>query len=132
MTSAANSGKRGARSGASQRQSSHKRRPAWDNPQFVDIVIDYYRMRHGGSLSRRAYAEAQEKLDAKPRPKISVPALFIHGSADACDLPAGAEGQEAAFTGGYERLLIPGVGHFPHRENASAVAEALLKQLRTS
>lgn len=102
---------------------------AWDNPQFVDIVIDYYRMRHGGSLSRRAYAEAQAKLDAKPQPKIGVPTLFIHGAADACDLPAGADGQEAGFTGGYERLLIPDVGHFPHRENARAVAQALLKQL---
>ena len=58
--------------------------------------------------------------------------LFIYGSADACELTAGADGQEAAFTGGYERLLIPRVGHFPHRENPSTVAKALLKHLRTS
>ena len=103
---------------------------AWGNPQFVDIVLDYYRMRHGGALSRRAYAESQEKLDIKPQPKISVPVLFIHGAADACALAAGADGQEAGFTGGYERLLVPDVGHFPHRENPSAVARALLKRLR--
>ncbi len=102
---------------------------AWDNPQFVDIVLDYYRMRHGGALSRRAYAQDQEKLDAKPQPRIAVPTLFIHGSADACDLPEGAEGQEAGFTAGYERVLVPDVGHFPHRENPSAVARALRKQL---
>ena len=101
-----------------------------ENPQFIEIVIDYYRTRHGGSQSRLAYAGCQEKLEAKPPPKISVPTLFIHGVADACDLPAGAEGQEAGFTGGYERLLIPHVGHFPHRGNASAVAQALLRHLQ--
>ena len=98
---------------------------AWDNPQFVEIVLEYYRMRHGGSLSRRAYAEAQAKLDAKPSPKISVPTLFVHGDADACDLPEGAMGQEAAFPGGYTPLLLSGVGHFPHRENPPDVARAL-------
>ncbi len=103
---------------------------AWENPQFVDIVLDYYRMRHGGALGRRAYAATQEKLGVKPPPKIAVPTLFIHGAADACDLPEGAEGQEAAFTGGYERVLIPDVGHFPHRENPFAVARALVKHLQ--
>ena len=103
---------------------------AWDNRQFADIVIDYYRMRHGGALSRRAYAQSQARLDARPRPKITVPTLFIHGAADACDLPIGSEGQEAGFAGGYERLLVPGVGHFPHRENPRAVAEALIRQLK--
>ena len=102
---------------------------AWDNPQFVHIVLDYYRMRHGGSLGRRAYAEAQQKLDTKPPPKVAVPMLFVHGSADACELPEGAEGQEAGFTGGYERVLVPSAGHFPHRENPLAVARALVEHL---
>ncbi len=104
---------------------------AWDNPQFVEIVLHYYRMRHGGALGRRAYAEAQEKLDAKPPPKITVPTLFIHGSADACELTEGVEGQETAFTGGYERVLVPDAGHFPHRENPSAVARVLRRQLQS-
>lgn len=104
--------------------------PAWDNPQFVDVVLDYYRMRWGGALSRRAYAELQAQLDTKPQPKIAVPTIFIHGAADACDLPAGADGQEAAFPAGYERVLLPGVGHFPHRENPGAVAEAIRRQLQ--
>lgn len=103
---------------------------AWDGPQFVDVVLDYYRMRHGGVLSRRAYAEAQAKLDAKPSPAINVPTLFVHGDADACDLPEGATGQEAAFPSGYTRLLLPGVGHFPHREDPSAVTRALREHLR--
>lgn len=102
---------------------------AWDNPQFMEIVIDYYRMRWGGALGRRAYAELQAKLDIKPKRKIAVSTLFIQGAADACDLCEGADGQESCFTNGYERVIVPRVGHFPHRENPGAVAQALLKQL---
>jgi pimeloyl-ACP methyl ester carboxylesterase len=105
---------------------------AWDNPQFVDIVLDYYRMRWGGALGRRAYAELEEMLDVNPPPKIGVPTLFIQGSADACDLSEGADGQESCFSNGYERVILPGAGHFPHREDPGAVAHALLKQLRAS
>lgn len=105
---------------------------SWDNPQFVEIVIDYYRMRWGGALGRRAYADLQATLDAKPKPTIAVPTLFIQGAEDACDLPAGADGQEGCFTAGYERVVVPGVGHFPHRENPDAVARALLRQLHRS
>ena len=102
---------------------------AWDNPQFAEIVLDYYRMRHGGALSRRAYAESQGKLAAKPRPTIAVPTLYLCGSADACDLPGGEDGQEICFTAGYERVQIPGAGHFPHRENPAAVARALSRSV---
>lgn len=105
---------------------------AWDNPQFVEIVLDYYRMRWGGALGRRAYAGLQTKLDVKPEPKIGVPTVFIQGDADACDLVAGADGQEVCFPNGYERVVLPGVGHFPHREKSSAVARHLLKQLQAN
>ena len=102
---------------------------AWDNPQFAEFVLDYYRGRRGNAPGRHVYAAAQATLDAKPQPEIVVPTLYIQGSADACDLPAGAEGQEAALTAGYELVLVPGAGHFPHRENPSAVASALQKRL---
>ena len=102
---------------------------AWNNPQFVDTVLDYYRMRWGNALGRRAYAEKQAKLDVKPEPKIAVPTIFVQGDSDACDLVQGADGQEACFASGYERVILPGVGHFPHRENPAAVARHLSKQL---
>jgi NodT family efflux transporter outer membrane factor (OMF) lipoprotein len=40
------------------------------------------------------------------------------------------QGQGQYFTAGYRRLLLEGVGHFPPREVADAVADALVEHLR--
>ena len=98
---------------------------AWDNPQFMPTVIDSYRQRWGGAVGLRAYADLEAKLDAKPKPKITVPTVYIQGGADACDLVDGAAGQEECFSAGYERIVLKGVGHFPHREDPIAVTKAL-------
>jgi pimeloyl-ACP methyl ester carboxylesterase len=100
---------------------------AWANPQFADIVIHYYRTRWGGALSRPGYAALQAQLAAKP--KITVPSVYIQGGADACGVPACSEDQDGWFTAGYERVLLKGVGHFPHREDPKAVAKLLRRQL---
>jgi pimeloyl-ACP methyl ester carboxylesterase len=102
---------------------------AWKNPQFVDTVLHYYRTRWGGALSLRAYATLQAHLDTKPTPAITVPTIFAAGSADACDLPQASEEQTSCFKAGYQRVLISGAGHFPHRETPSAVAKLLISQL---
>ncbi|WP_210116114.1 alpha/beta fold hydrolase [Hymenobacter wooponensis] len=47
---------------------------------------------------------------------LSVPTLMVQGDADACDGPQESEGQQQYFTAGYRRLLLAGIGHFPHRE----------------
>ncbi len=37
-----------------------------------------------------------------------------------------SEGLEAFFTGGYRRVVLESVGHFPHREAPGLVADAVL------
>jgi pimeloyl-ACP methyl ester carboxylesterase len=54
---------------------------------------------------------------------------MIQGASDSCDLPSASEGQEKYFLNGYERILLEGVGHFPHREAPAAVADAALRLL---
>ena len=100
---------------------------AWTNPQFVRTVLHYYRTRWGGALSLRAYAEAQAKLEAKPKAKIAVPTLYVQGADDACDLAPCSEDQATEFTGPYERVLLKGSGHFPHREDPRAIAKLLTR-----
>lgn len=50
---------------------------------------------------------------------------MIQGGADACDPPSESEGQERYFAGGYQRVVLDGVGHFPAREASNAVADAV-------
>jgi pimeloyl-ACP methyl ester carboxylesterase len=61
-----------------------------------------------------------------------IPTVMMQGASDFCDLPSGSEGQEKYFPKGYERILLEGVGHFPHREAPSAVADAWLRFSRIS
>jgi pimeloyl-ACP methyl ester carboxylesterase len=105
---------------------------AWENPQFVQTVLHYYRTRWGGALSLRAYEALQVRLNQTPRPKISVPVTYLQGDADACDLPPSSEEEANYFTGGYERFLLKNVGHFPHREDPRAVTKILRAQLQAT
>ncbi|MCR3782044.1 hypothetical protein K3Z87_22360, partial [Pseudomonas aeruginosa] len=38
-----------------------------------------------------------------------------------------ARGREHYFSGRYQRLVLEGVGHFPQREAANQVADAILR-----
>jgi pimeloyl-ACP methyl ester carboxylesterase len=51
------------------------------------------------------------------------------GTSDFCDAPSESEGLEAHFTGGYQRFLLDGVGHFPHREAPVDVTAVILRHL---
>ena len=105
----------------------------WNNPQFATLVLDSYRHRWGNSLGKLAYNELQNRLDTKPKAKISVPTLFAHGTDDHCVLPAASEEQAKYFTGWYDRVLMKGIGHYPPKENPAAVAklfQTLLKKIK--
>ncbi len=54
---------------------------------------------------------------------------MIQGAADHCDPPATSAGLEPWFTGGYRRVVLDGVGHFPHREATDAVADLVHEHL---
>jgi len=62
---------------------------------------------------------------------LSTPTLMIQGESDFCDAQSESEGLEAYFTGSYQRVLLDGIGHFPHREAPDAVATSILGQLDT-
>jgi pimeloyl-ACP methyl ester carboxylesterase len=62
--------------------------------------------------------------------KVAIPTLMIQGIADSCDPPSESDGKEIHFNAGYERLLLEGVGHFPHREAPDAVSAAILRHLQ--
>lgn len=101
------------------------------NPDWVPITLNAYRSRFlAGEPRDPRYGALAERLAQTER--LATPTLMIQGGDDRCDQPAGSENQEHLFTGGYERILLDGVGHFPHREAPEAVAEAVDRHLRSA
>ncbi len=54
---------------------------------------------------------------------------MIQGGADFGDPPSESEGLEEHFDT-YHRVVVDGVGHFPHREAPDVVARLLLDHLK--
>jgi pimeloyl-ACP methyl ester carboxylesterase len=92
------------------------------NPDWVAITLNAYRSRFLADEPRDSRYErlARRLADVED---IGIPTLMIQGAHDRCDQPAGSEGLEGYFTGRYRRVLLDGVGHFPHREAPDAVAQ---------
>lgn len=103
---------------------------AWENPDYAAITLNNYRSRWlAGEAWDLRYNGVQLKLGESGR--IGVPTLMIQGGSDFCDPPSESEDQERYFSAGYKRVLLNGVGHFPHREAPDVVAEAVLSRLTT-
>ena len=98
---------------------------AFQGNDWAEIVLHSYRHRWGFAEGDPAYAEDETRLH--PAPVLSVPTLVVHGAADTCNHPDSSSGREAFFTGRYERQVLDGIGHFPQREAAQTVAEAILR-----
>lgn len=94
---------------------------SFDNPDFVDVVIQSYRHRYGYAPGDPAVAGIEAKLAAQP--SISVPTINLHGDADGVGPVSRTDPHARMFTGPYERRLIPQVGHnVPQEAPAETVA----------
>jgi pimeloyl-ACP methyl ester carboxylesterase len=100
---------------------------AWDNPDWLELTLHYYRHRWGKVLGDPRY-DALEVSRLFP-PVITVPTKLLHGLADTCLLPESSEGKDHLFSATYERVLLANVGHFPQREAPEAVIEAIIGRI---
>ena len=98
---------------------------AFDNDDFVDVVIHSYRHRYGSVAGDAAYAEIEARLAAQP--PISVPTIALQGADDGVNIAASSEGHATYFSGPYERRVLKGVGHNPPQEAPRLFAEAVLE-----
>jgi pimeloyl-ACP methyl ester carboxylesterase len=96
---------------------------SFDNPDFVDVVIQSYRHRHQNAPGDPALASIEARLAAQPA--ITVPAIVLHGEADGVGPVAGSAGHARHFTHSYERRVIPVAGHFLPNEAPEAVVQAV-------
>jgi len=98
------------------------------NPDWALVTRNAYRSRwREGEAWDSRYDPLQRKL--REVTTIATPTFMIQGASDYCDPPNLSEGLEQYFSGRYERVLLDGVGHFPHREAPAAVAGAMLRHL---
>jgi len=69
-------------------------------------------------------------LEARASGPIGVPSLYLHGEDDGCMSTQLSESMEVAFTKGFGRIVMPGVGHFLHLEQPDAVLSHILRFLK--
>jgi pimeloyl-ACP methyl ester carboxylesterase len=94
---------------------------SFQSRQFVQTVTHYYRHRWNVATGA-AYYQGQERI-VRGAPPVAVPHTFICGSADACTLVNTSENMDRFYTGGYNRVVVEGAGHFVQRERPEIVAE---------
>ena len=96
---------------------------AFENPDFVDVVIHCYRFMHGLEAGEPALQPLEDLLAQKP--KITVPAVTIDGVNDPLK-PGGTADHSNMFTGKHEHIVI-NAGHNVPQEAPQAFAGAILK-----
>ncbi len=102
---------------------------AFDNPDFVDVVIHSYRHRFGLVAGDPAYADIERRLAAQP--VITVPAITFDGVDDGVRSPDAAEVHALRFSGPRSHRIVPRVGHNLPQEAPQAFADAVLELVRS-
>jgi len=100
---------------------------AFDNPDFVEVVIHSYRHRFGLVPGDPAYAHIEQAL--AQRPPINVPSVILSGADDGVSSRRDDAAAIRGFSGPVSRQVLPGVGHNVAQEAPAAFAEAVLSVL---
>jgi pimeloyl-ACP methyl ester carboxylesterase len=101
---------------------------AFDNPDFVDVVIHSYRHRFGLVAGDPALAGIEAQLAQQPA--ITVPTLSFDGADDGVRPPAAAAQHAQRFSGPRVHTVVPGVGHNMPQEVPAVFADAVLQLVR--
>ncbi|MES1925342.1 alpha/beta hydrolase [Salinisphaera sp. T31B1] len=100
---------------------------AFDNPDFVEVVVHSYRHRYGLVAGDPDVASIEDALTEQPM--IRVPTIVLDGAVDGIPAYGSPVGHDRHFTGAYERRLLGDVGHNPPQEAPEAFADAVLSLL---
>jgi len=97
---------------------------AFDNEDYVDVVIHSYRHRLGFSPGFAPYHDLEERLAALPA--IRVPAITLDGDADGVVPATDGSSSAAKFTAGRVHRILHRIGHNLPQEAPDDFAAAVL------
>ena len=101
---------------------------AFDNPDFVDVVIHSYRHRHGYVAGEERFLDIERRL--AERPPITVPAVVLRGNDSGFGRPStDPSADRQRFTNLVARRIIDGAGHDLAPQRPDAVSDTLLELL---
>jgi pimeloyl-ACP methyl ester carboxylesterase len=96
---------------------------AFENNDYVDVVIHSYRHRLGLADGDDEYAEVERRLAALP--PIAVPTITMDGDADGVVAATDGHSSNARFGARRAHRVIEGAGHNLPEESASEFADAV-------
>jgi pimeloyl-ACP methyl ester carboxylesterase len=97
---------------------------AFENPDFVDVVVHSYRHRFALVAGDPALEPVEHRLAA--RPPIAVPAITLVGTDDGVAGSDTSPPKAGCFVGRHVHRVVPGVGHNLPQEAPDAFAQAVL------
>jgi pimeloyl-ACP methyl ester carboxylesterase len=100
---------------------------SFDNPDFVEVVIQSYRHRFGYAAGDPALEAVEAKLAVQP--VIQVPTINLVGADDGVSPLSRSDSAAAHFTGPYSRRVVAGAGHNLPQETPRVVVDAVLELL---
>jgi pimeloyl-ACP methyl ester carboxylesterase len=99
------------------------------NADWLPVTLHSYRSRWGEVPIDARSRRLESKVAATK--KLATPTLFIDGAEDGVTPPELASGMSKKFSGPYDWIRLPGVGHFVQREAPRDVARHLARHFST-
>jgi pimeloyl-ACP methyl ester carboxylesterase len=97
---------------------------AFDNPDWIPIVIHNYRWRLGLAEGDPRFDRLEKRLSQSPA--ISLPTITLDGESDPFTPPGDGADYRSHFTGAYDHRTLKGIGHNVPQEAPEAFAEAVV------
>lgn len=97
---------------------------AFDNPDFVDVVVHSYRHRFGYAAGDPALEPIEAALAQQP--PIRVPSIVLEGAEDGVT-PSKPDSEMRHFTALVRREIVAGAGHNLPQETPDAMIQAILE-----
>jgi pimeloyl-ACP methyl ester carboxylesterase len=103
----------------------HRAAEAFENPDYVEVVLHSYRHRLGHAPGCPLYDQLEARLAAQP--PIAVPAITLDGTADGNFSATDGSSTAHHFTGPRVHHQVPGAGHNLPQEAPDAFANAVME-----